>query len=174
MREGAGTVPLRLKVREIMVPAKEFPSLSEDTDIASAFRLLHDHFYSKDGTWIGFQSALVYDKQQRAVGILTLRGLLKALHLQAFLDELLKCDPMGLSFLPEHWNKQFITVKEVMRPVETTCINEDAALWEAALLMLKKKVNSIPVMTGNHLCGIVRTIDLFWLIGEILEDMMRE
>ncbi len=37
--------------------------------------------------------------------------------------------------------------------------------------MLKKKVNSIPVLAGDRLCGVVRTIDLFWLIGEILEDM---
>lgn len=36
---------------------------------------------------------------------------------------------------------------------------------------VEKKVNSIPVMAGDNLCGVVRTIDLFWLIGEILEDM---
>ncbi|MDQ0286751.1 CBS domain-containing protein [Desulfofundulus luciae] len=164
-------MPLRLKVREIMVPAEEFPALREDADVVSAFRLFRDYFCRKDGTWIGFQSALVYNSRERAVGILTLRGLLRALQLQALLEDLLKGDPVGLFFLPPRWNKQFITVKEVMRPVETACINEDAALWEAALLMLKKKVNSVPVMAGDNLCGVVRTIDLFWLIGEILEDM---
>ncbi|SHI38095.1 CBS domain-containing protein [Desulfofundulus thermosubterraneus] len=164
-------MPLRLKVREIMVPAGEFPALHEDADVASAFKLFREYFRCKDGTWMGFQSALVYNSRGRAVGILTLRGLLRALQLQALLDDLLKGDPVGLFFLPPRWSEQFITVKEVMRPVETAFINEDAALWEAALLMLNKKVNSVPVMAGDNLCGVVRTIDLFWLIGEILEDM---
>lgn len=164
-------MPLRLRVREIMVPAEEFPVLHEDADALSAFKLLRDYFRGKDGTWIGFESALVYNRQKKAVGILTVRGLLRALHFQALLDDLLKGDPAGLCFLPACWKQQFVTVKEVMRPVEVACVNENAALWEAALVMLKKKVNSIPVMAGDNLCGVVRTIDLFWLIGEILEDM---
>ncbi|MGB9802803.1 CBS domain-containing protein [Desulfofundulus sp.] len=164
-------MPLRLKVRQIMVPAEEFPVLYEDTDALSAFRLLRDYFRSKDGTWIGFESALVYNRREKAVGILTVRGLLRALQLQALLDDLLKGNPEGLFFLPGRWNTQFIAVRDVMRPLEAAFISEDAALWEAALLMLKKKVNSIPVMAGDDLCGVVRTIDLFWVVGEILEDM---
>lgn len=164
-------MPLRLKVREIMVPAGELPSLHEDADVASAFRLLQEYFRGKDGTWMGFQSALVYNNRGRATGILTLRGLLRALHFQALLEDLLKGDPAGLFFLPPRWSEQFIKVKEVMRPVGMAFVNEDAALWEAALVMLNKKINSVPVMNGDNLCGVVRTIDLFWLIGEILEDM---
>ncbi|WP_207666887.1 hypothetical protein [Desulfofundulus salinus] len=35
----------------------------------------------------------------------------------------------------------------------------------------KSRQDYVPVMAGDNLCGVVRTIDLFWLIGEILEDM---
>lgn len=166
-------MPLWLKVREVMVPAGEFPAVYDDADIISVFRILHEHFQRKEGegTWAGFQSALVYNRQGRALGILTLRGLLRALQLQDLLESLLKSDPAGLFFLPGCWQRQFIAVREVMRPIGVAYVQEDAALWEAVLVMLKKKVNSVPVLSGDELCGVVRIIDIFWLIGEILDDM---
>lgn len=36
--------------------------------------------------------------------------------------------------------------------------------------MLSKKVNSLPVFAGEELVGILRTVDLFWYIRELLED----
>ncbi len=158
-----------------MVPAAEFPALREDADVLVAFRILHEHYHSKgrEGGWEGFQSALVYDRRGKAVGILTLRGLLRALELQDLLETLLKSDPAALFFLPGCWQRQYIPVKEVMRPLGVAYVSEEAALWEAALVMLKKRVNSVPVLAGGELRGVVRTVDIFWLIGEILEDMVK-
>lgn len=157
------------KVRNIMVPVNEYPVINENNSAAEAFKLMRDYFHQKDGTWFGFQSMLVLKDSQKLVGILTLRGLLKAFKIQATLDHFLKSDPVGLFFMPGFYNSLEISVKNIMRPIQLITIQEDSDIFEAIVTLVKWRINSLPVMSGQELVGIVRTIDLFWSVGELLE-----
>ncbi|SFG01725.1 CBS domain-containing protein [Desulfotomaculum arcticum] len=157
------------RVRDYMVPVKEYPVIYEDYTAAEAFSIMRESFHQKDGTWYGFQSLLVINDREELVGILTLRSLLKAFKIQAMLDHLLKGDPMGLFFMPRFHNSLQIVTKDIMRPLSLITVQEDCVIFEAIVTMVKWKINSLPVMSGKELVGIVRTIDLFWSVGEFLE-----
>lgn len=157
------------KVRDYMVPLDEYPVIHEDTTVAGAVAMMRDYFHQKDGTWYGFQSMLVVNRREELVGILTLRGLLKAFKIRAVLDHLLKGDPMGLFFLPRFHASHEITVKDIMRPLRLITVQAGSDIFEAIITMVKWNINSLPVMSGRELVGIVRTIDLFWVVGEFLD-----
>lgn len=159
-----------IKVRDLMVPVKEHPVIYEDAPVAEATRELRSSFHEKDGTWYGFQSLLVLDRKERLVGILTLRGLLKAFKIQALYDHLLKGDPSGIMFIKPFSNSLEITVKDIMRPLKLVTVQQDSSILEAVQIICRKKVNSLPVMDDHKLVGIVRTLDLFWSVGELLES----
>jgi CBS domain-containing protein len=153
-----------------MVPVKEYPVIYESATVAEAIGALSSSFHEKGGTWYGFQSLLVLGKKDRLVGILTLRGLLKAFKIQALYDHLLKGDPSGIMFVKPFKNDMEITVGDIMRPLKLVTVQQDSSILEAVQTICKKKVNSLPVMDGKKLVGIVRTLDLFWSAGELLES----
>lgn len=156
-------------VRDIMVPVSDYPQIRQEARIAEAIEILKNFFHEKDGTWYGFQSLLVLDKKNIPVGILTLKGLLNAFKIQDITEHLLKGDPTGLFFLPSLSGQFYIRVKDLMRPLRLVTVQEDDYIFEAIKLMVKHKVNSLPVMRNKELVGIVRTIDVFWFIGELLD-----
>ena len=153
------------KVRDIMVPISEYPVISEDTPVSGAVRIMREYFHQKDGTWYGFQSVLVVNGRDKLVGILTLRGFLKALKLQAVLDHLLKGDSEGLIFMPS----LEILTRDIMRPLKLVTVQADSDIFRAMVVMVESSINSLPVLAGRDLVGVVRTIDMFWAVGEFLD-----
>lgn len=156
-------------VRHVMVPVQQYPVIYEDETFNDAVDVLRDTFYEKGGTWYGFQSLLVRNHKEELVGIITLRSLLKSIKLQANLDYLLKGDPTGLFFMPQFKKGFYLNVKDIMRPLKMVTVQVDNDIFEAVLIMVKHKINSLPVMEGKKLVGVVRTIDLFWSVGELLD-----
>lgn len=156
-------------VRDIMVPIEEYPVVSEDATVAEAIARLRDSLHQKDGTWYGFQSLMVLNNNEELVGILTLKGLMVALQMREFIEHILKGDPTGLFFAPHLISDLRINVRKIMRPLDLITVQEDASVMEALLIIVKKNINSLPVMAGKKPVGVVRTIDLFWLVGELLE-----
>lgn len=156
-------------VRDIMVPISEYPVIREDTPVSEAVRIMSESFHQKDGTWYGFQSVLVVSRRKKLVGILTLRGFLKAMKLRAVLDDMMKEDNEGLFFLPGFNNGLEIVTKDIMRPINLITVQADSNIFEAIVVMVEGQVNSLPVMSGRDLVGVVRTIDLFWAVGEYLD-----
>lgn len=152
-----------------MVPISEYPVIYEDTTVSEAVRIMRESFHRKDGTWFGFQSVLVMNRRQKLVGLLTLRGFLKAFKLQAVLDHLLKGDSEGLAFMPRLDQSLQILTRDIMRPLNLITVQMDSDIFRAIAVMVEGKINSLPVMAGRKLVGVVRTIDLFWTVGEFLE-----
>jgi hypothetical protein len=152
-----------------MIPVTNYPQIQQEAHIAHAIEILQNFFHKKDGTWYGFQSLLVLGKKNVPTGILTLRGLLNAFKLQGRMEHLLKTDPTGLFFLPSISDPYRIRVKDLMRPFGYVSVQEDEYIFKAVKLMVTHKVNSIPVMSGKSPVGMVRTIDTFWIIGELLD-----
>ncbi|MEW5899067.1 MAG: CBS domain-containing protein [Bacillota bacterium] len=160
-------MPVTRLVRDIMVPIAEYPVVDEDATIMEAIKTLRESFHQKDGTWYGFQSLMVLNKKGELVGLLTLKSFLVALQMRDFLEHMLKRDPTGLFFTPHLFDD--FNVRKIMRPLELITIQEDATVLEALLVIVKKNINSLPVLAGTKPVGMVRTIDLFWFVGELLE-----
>lgn len=160
-------MPLIRRVRDIMVPIEEYPVVEESATIMDAAKKLREFFHQKDGTWYGFQSLLVLNKKGELVGLITLKSFLLALQVRDFLEHMLKGDPEGLFFTPRLHGE--FNVQKIMRPIDLITIQEDAPLSEALSVIVRKNINSLPVLAGSRPVGIVRTIDLFWLVGELLD-----
>lgn len=160
-------MPITRLVRDIMVPVAEYPVVYEDAPIPEAIKTLRESFHQKDGTWYGFQSLMVLNKKDELVGILTLKSFLVALQMRDFLEHMLKRDPTGLFFAPHLFGE--LNVQKIMRPLELVTVQEDATISDALRVIVKKNINSLPVLSGKKPVGVVRTIDLFWFIGELLD-----
>ncbi len=160
-------MPITRLVRDIMVPIEEYPVVYEDATIMEAAKTLRESFHQKDGTWYGFQSLMVLSRKEELVGIITLKSFLVALQMRDFLEHMLKGDPTGLFFTPHLFGD--FNVRKIMRPLNLITIQEDATVTEALVVIVKNNINSLPVLSGKKPVGMVRTIDLFWLVGELLE-----
>ncbi|WP_347487955.1 CBS domain-containing protein [Desulfoscipio sp. XC116] len=156
-------------VDQIMVPINDCPVVREADIVAEAIDTMRRFMHILDGTWFGFQAALVLNSRDKLVGLLTLRGLLRAFQLQQIQDHLLKSDAIGL-FFPNKFNDNMqIVVRDIMRPIKTAALNRQSSVFEAVQIMVRKNVNLLPVMDKERMVGMVRPIDLFWVVGEMLD-----
>ncbi len=162
-------MPVTRLVRNIMVPIEEYPVVEEGASVLEAIQKLRESFHQKDGTWYGFQSLMVINGRGELVGILTLKSLLVALRLREFMEHILNGDPTGLFFTPHLIRDSKITVRKIMRPLNLITVQEDATIMEALLVILKNNINSLPVLSSTKPVGVVRTLDLFWFVGELLD-----
>lgn len=153
--------------RDIMVPISEYPAVHVTATLAEAIKTLKDSFQTdKKGTITGQRSLLVLNDDNDLVGILTIRTILNAINVKsrigASLTRLFVRDVV-------QDNAMLLNVREVMRPVFSNCVNVDDSVEEAARVMLNGKINIIPVMENGKAVGIIRSIDLFNIIGELLQ-----
>lgn len=162
-------MPYGQTVENIIVPVHEFPIVREQNVVAEAVQVMRQFFHQRDGTWFGFQAALVLNRKDRLVGLITLRGLLRAFQLQAIQDHLLKNDATGLFFLNKFNDNLEIVVRDIMRPINLITVQKGSSIFEAVWKMVKRKISLLPVMDGDQLVGMIRTIDVFWVIGELLD-----
>jgi CBS domain-containing protein len=101
-------------------------------------------------------SSLIVVQGERPVGIITARDILVRLVEQ--------CLAPGV-----------LTAKHIMTSPLIT-ISESATIEEAARLMAKKKIKTLPVMDNNKLAGIVTFTDIVFKVPtllSLLEELMR-
>jgi len=146
-----------------MVPIPEYSTVSENASVREAINVLKKSFYKdENGGIVGHRSILVTNKKGELVGIVTLRNILKAV--------LTKID------LPDHYlwiysvsnSGANMPVKSIMRSAKLAFVDVEDSVYKAIDLLLTKKVNSLPVLEKGKLVGIVRTIDIFGIIGMLL------
>jgi len=101
-------------------------------------------------------SSIIVVQGERPVGIITARDILVRLVEQ--------CLAPGV-----------LTAKHIMTSPLIT-ISESATIEEAARLMAKKKIKTLPVMDNNKLAGIVTFTDIVFKVPtllSLLEELMR-
>lgn len=94
----------------------------------------------------------VVDSEGRLVGIVSQGDLREASALKASVNP----------YAPEA-TEQWLTVEEVMTPNPLT-VTPDTPIWQAAELMIERKIGGLPVMEGGRLVGIVTTSDIMRLV----------
>lgn len=152
---------------DIMVPISDFNTISEDATLYEAIKVLRGSFH-RDGTaWYGHRSVIVLGDGGDLVGILSLRGLLKAAGLQELdNDPEFKAESWGWYYINRLKTQARMRVRDVMRPLAVATVDAADSVGEVAVALLKHRVNLLPVLKKGKLIGMVRTLDIFMVVGE--------
>ncbi len=130
------------RVREIM--SSPVVVIREDATVEEAQALMEER---------GVRRLPVVDNEGQLVGIITEGDLREASAIKATINP----------YAPEateHW----LTVEEAMTPNPIT-VSEDTPIWQAAEILIEKKIGGLPVLDKTHsLCGIITTSDILRLI----------
>lgn len=168
-------------VAAVMVPIAEYTVLRYDMTIRDAIGALRESFTSKMATSrlmeTGHRSVLVIDQDGVLAGLLSIRGLLKAI-MPAYLTAAKPSTADALQYSPMFWSNMFSTqirqlsdrqIKTVMSPPPVT-IKASANLMEAAYMMLDKNERRLAVLSKGELVGVIREQDLFFEMERILSE----
>lgn len=174
-------------VKEVMVPINVYPVINKNATIGEAINVLKKTFkILPNNVLTGYRSIIVLDDNKEIVGILTIRSLLKAIEMEAHNEKTLSTiASWALFFTKSKMDKHLnIQVKDIMRSLEIAYVYENETITTAVHTILTKQVNSLPViekpavteltmgeypLENNKVIGIIRAIDIFNIIGDVLE-----
>lgn len=155
-------MPHEKRVKDIMIPIEDYSSVSVNNTVKEAIAILKKSFCSLDsGECHGHRSVLVFDNENKLVGMLNFRALLLAI------------EPRFLKYEggPSLFKEGFFTerakeeaekkVKDIMQPIELMTIGADDVILKAVHLMLKNKLGTLPVTRDEKVVGMVRINEVF-------------
>jgi len=157
LRQGARAEALRERtIAELMVPPSLYPRLTVDQPADVAFATLSDLFFRPQAASVeaqGIRTALVFDRDGGFVGMLRFNDLLKLVLPRSRSDSPYSTSCTGM-FLAQCKVIGPRTFTDVMaRPVT---VDVHAPLMHAVQLMVEHRLNSLPVMDGDSLVGVLR------------------
>lgn len=159
----------QVPVKEIMISADDYLTVSENDTVKEAIQKLKSSFKLDDkGTAHGHTSLLVTGEKGKLVGILTLRGILKALVLHEKEKELPPNFFWTLFVTKSYESAAEIPVKRIMKDRKVFSVKPNDDIMEAVQKIVENKVNTLPVVEGGLPVGVVRAKDIFGMIGELL------
>ena len=146
-------MPLKEKIRERMIPIKNYATINPEATLRDAALSMRQSFSELDGgmrTAAGPRSVLITDKNDKLVGILDFMCFLENYFPQ-------------IGGLPEK-----LKVKDIMLKVKGT-IDADASLEDGFRTIVQKKISILPVYDGDKAIGLIRDTDIFLAITDNLE-----
>ncbi len=169
------------RVMGVMVPLKEYTTLSGDESIKDAIFELKASFTSKMSTSrimeTGHRSILVMDKEEKIQGVLAITDLLEMI-MPSYLSAPKPSTADSVQYSPMFWKGMFskeirqkaeMKVKDVMSPAPLA-IDGTASLMEAAYMMLTNNARRLAVVLSGKVVGVIREQDLFFEMERILRE----
>ncbi|MCJ8500174.1 CBS domain-containing protein [Desulfatitalea alkaliphila] len=173
-----------IKVKEIMVPLKDYATVSENATMFDAVLALEAAQAEFDQSRYRHRAVLVYNDQNQIVGKISQLDLLKAL--EPKYDQILNTTKLSrtgysLDYIKslshtEFWDKPLndicrkaadLHVKRFMyTPDEEEFIEENAELNEAVHQLIVGRHHSLLVTRGKEIVGVLRLTDVFKLVCE--------
>lgn len=173
-----------IKIESIMVPLKDYATVSENATMQDAVVALEKAQAEFDQRRYRHRAVLVYNDAHKIVGKVSQLDLLKAL--EPKYDEILDLEQLShtgysLDYIKsmtrlDLWNKPLDDicrkaaqrrVKEFMyTPEEGEYIDAGAELNEAVHRLIIGKHHSLLVTKGGEIVGVVRLTDVFKLVSE--------
>lgn len=155
---------LAKKVRELMVPLSNYPKIYDTDCLKDATRALRD--YLAQGK--EHRSLLVFSKskkvsgEERLVGILTIRDILKTIKTNALRNQDRDTFIFSWEFLyKKESSKELVTqVSNALRPLKDAFVQAEQDINEALDLMVERNLNMLAVFEGKKAVGIIRAVDL--------------
>ncbi|MCF8110848.1 MAG: CBS domain-containing protein [Desulfobacteraceae bacterium] len=177
-----------IKVKEIMVPLEDYAIVSEEANLAEAVFALEQAQQNFNQSRYQHRAILVYDKNKKVVGKLSLHDILQGLepkytgagnfneldqfyinadYIRNLIDEL------GLLENPMQdicKKAAEVKVKNIMHtPTKGEYVSEDAPLNEAIIQLLIGHRQSLLVTRGKDIVGILRLTDVFKKIADVIK-----
>lgn len=169
------------RVMGVMVPLKEYTTLSWDESIKDAIFELKASFTSKMSTSrimeTGHRSILVMDKEEKIQGVLAITDLLEII-MPSYLSAPKPSTADSVQYSPMFWKGMFgkeirqkaeMKVKDVMSPAPLA-IDGTASLMEAAYMMLTNNARRLAVVLSGRVIGVIREQDLFFEMERIMRE----
>lgn len=169
------------RVREIIVPVDQYPSVRDKATLKEAIRVLDGAKLDVRGRRSQPRVLLVFDGIQVLVGYARRRDIMRGLEPGFMLSEPMTyrrklfdvaADP-NLAELPYDRVVSSIRkqaerpVSDVMQPVETT-IDADDHLMKAIHEMVTLNLYLIPVIDEGQLLGVIRSLDIIHELAQLL------
>lgn len=172
-------------VKDIMVPLSEYATVSEDAMLSEAVDVLKKSQADFDQAKYRHRAILIFDKNNDIVGKVDFLSILRAL--EPKYDEMLSDKgPMHLGFTRKFQKAMFeslklwedplehicqkaaeIKVKTFMvTPKETEIIEPEAELGEAIHQLVIGHHQSLLVLKGSKIVGVLRLTDAFEVVAE--------
>lgn len=157
-------------VGDLMIPIENYKVISENCTVREAIWLLKNSCTQR-GKNVGRRTLIVCNDQGVPVGLINLRSIFQAL-------EPFFVKAYNLS-VPLFWGGLFTDrcreeaqkkVREIMYPINLLTLDINDPLIKAVYAMLKHKVGTLPVRENNYLVGMIRAIELFEEMTNILEE----
>lgn len=165
------------KIRDIMISAEEYLAISADASLKEAVTLVEKSFCPDKGKpCTGHSTLLVYDNNM-LVGFLGLDDILKAVEPQYLKGKTYRGWSIDTAWaVPVFWEGLFTDrtyeavdrkVRDIMTGVEFQ-VNPEDTLIKAVYGMGKHKTFILPVIDESRVVGIVRSMEVFHEICELV------
>jgi CBS domain-containing protein len=169
------------RVRDVMIPLARYPSIRDTATLRDAVALMATAELDVRGRRSLPRVLLVFDEIQVLVGYVRRRDLMMGLEPRFLVVQPLAyrkklfdvaVDP-NLSELPYDRVVQGIRdqagrpVSDVMQPIETV-VQADDHIMKAIYEMVSQDLTLIPVVDGRQLVGVVRSVELFHEMAQVL------
>ncbi len=159
----------KLLVRDVMIPLNDYLTVYEDDSIYKAVRVFKISMHNDAGRCYGNHELLVIDNENNYTGILTLQDLLKAVELKEhYNDPWLRSASWSWFFIKRIRDAEGMKVKEFMRPIFSVTVSADDDIRNAVKTMFNSDENFVPVLENSVPVGVIRSVDLFWVIDDLL------
>jgi len=169
------------RVRQVMIPLGQYPSLRDTATLRDAVELMETASLDVDGRRSLPRVLLVFDEIEVLVGYVRRRDLMLGLEPRFLVVQPLAyrkklfdvaVDP-NLSELSHdrviHGIREQASrpITDVMRPIETI-VQADDHIMKAIYEMVSQDLSLIPVVDGKRLVGVVRSVELFHEMAQVL------
>ena len=156
------------KVRDIMLPLQDYATVFLENSLRDAMFVLKNTFYS--GFMAGSQShrsILVFDKKKRLVGTLSFRDVISSLQIMEK-----DGNSWAGTFNKLCLNQASKKVKEVMRPISTKRLQAQDSILDAINLLMNQDLELVPVEEKGDIVGMIRAVEIFKEVSELVEKEM--
>jgi CBS domain-containing protein len=169
------------RIREIMIPVTQYPSVRDDATLRDALAVILSAELEVDLKRSLPRVILVFDGIDVLVGYIRRRDIMRGLEPDFLVSQPLEyrqklfdvsVDPNLSELTYDRVVKGIQSqadrpVSDVMRPFEAT-IDADDHVMKAVYEMVSLNVSLIPVLHQEQLVGVVRSVDVFRELAELL------
>ncbi len=169
------------RVGEIMIPLKDYPHLPVWSTLREAIKIMYETELDVRGRKSLPRGVLLFDLDGSVAGSVRRRDLMRGLEPKFLVSRPLEyrrklydvetdSDLAELSFdkvvqgIREQGERP---LTEIMRPIEKT-INYDQHIIKAVYEMVNSSLSILPVVLDNNVVGVIRTVDVFHELAELL------
>ena len=170
-----------IRVSAIMIPLEKYPHILYTDSLQKAMEVFEKSMLDIDGQKSLPRGILVFDENYNLMGIAGRRDILRGLEPDflaekpiAFRMELFNIEidadqhaPFYQRIIDAASNQTGRSIKDVMKPVEVV-VDYNDHIFKAIYLMNSHHMSLLPVLKDGEVVGIIRTVDIFRKVKEIL------